>query len=288
MASSSTFSRAVWLAALAFVVPSLHAQVKIPDECKQAGFAIGCQAYTFNRFTVFEAIEKTAAAGGKLIEFFPGQKLSKEEPKVSWDHNSSEETMAKVKAKLAEHHIVAVNYGVVGIPKDEAGARKIFEFAKKMGLRAVTTESTDSIDTIEKMVKEYDVMVGFHDHPRQPNNPNYRMWDPYYILSVVKDRDARIGSCADTGHWQTSGLNPVYCLRVLKGRIISSHLKDKADFGQSHDVPYGQGVGDVKRVLEELKKQGFEGNISIEYEYHWENSLPEVKECIDFVRNYGK
>ena len=36
------------------------------------------------------------------------------------------------------------------------------------------------------------------------------------------------------------------------------------------------------------KRQGFAGNISIEYEYHWETSLPEVKECIDFVHSYGK
>ncbi len=289
MVPTLNFSRALGIAAIALATTlNLRSEVKIPDENKQSGFAIGCQAYTFNHFTVFEAIEKTAEAGGRVIEFYPGQKLSKEEPKISWDHNASEETMAKVKAKLAEHKIMAVNYGVVGIPKDEEGARKIFEFAKKMGLRAVTTESTDAIDTIEKMVKEYDIMVGFHDHPRQINNPNYRMWDPHYILSVVKDRDPRIGSCADTGHWQTSGLNPVYCLRVLKGRIISSHLKDKADFGNSHDVPYGQGVGEIKRCLDELKKQGFQGNISIEYEYHWDNSLPEVKECIDFVRGYGK
>src|SRR5947209_20468696 len=130
------------------------AENKIPEEYKSGGYFVGCQAWTWNHFTVFEAIEKTAEAGGKVIEFFPGQKLSKEEPKVPWDHNASEETIAKVKAKLAEHKIMAVNYGVVGIPKDEAGARKVFEFAKKMGLRAVTTESTDAIDTIEKMVKE--------------------------------------------------------------------------------------------------------------------------------------
>src|ERR1043166_6633306 len=222
-------SRAFGIATLALTTClNLRSEVKIADEYKQGGFAVGCQAYTFNHFTVFEAIEKTAEAGGKVIEFFPGQKLSSEDP-VKWDHNSSDETVAKVKAKLAQHKIMAVNYGVVGIPKDEEGARKVFEFAKKMGLRAVTTESTDAIDTIEKMVKEYDIMVGFHDHPRQPSNPGYRMWDPYYILSVVKDRDSRIGSCADTGHWQTSGLNPVYCLRVLKGRIISSHLKDRSE-----------------------------------------------------------
>ena len=282
--------RAIGIATVALSTTlNLHGEMKIPDEYKQGGFAIGCQAYTFNHFSVFEAIEKTAEAGGKVIEFFPGQKLSKEEPNVKWDHNASDETISKVKAKLAEHKILAVNYGVVGIPKDEAGARKVFEFAKKMGLRAVTTESTDAIDTIEKMVKEYDIMVGFHDHPRRAIDPKYRMWDPNYILSVVKDRDPRIGSCADTGHWVRSDLKPVECLRILKGRIISSHLKDLNKMGSgAHDVPFGTGVSDIKGVLDELKSQGFQGNISIEYEYNWDNSVPEVKQCIDFVRNYGK
>ncbi|HVV72938.1 MAG TPA: sugar phosphate isomerase/epimerase [Verrucomicrobiae bacterium] len=269
-------------------VSAARAENKIPDEYKTGGFFIGCQAYTFNHFTVFEAIEKTASAGGRVIEFYPGQKLSKEEPNVSWDHNASDETIQKVKDKLAEYHIKAVNYGVVGISKDEAEARKVFEFAKKVGLRAVTTESVDAIDTIEKLVKEYDIMVGFHDHPRQPDNPNYRMWDPNYILSIVKDRDPRIGSCADTGHWVRSNLKPVDCLRILKGRIISSHLKDLNEMGHNaHDVPYGEGVSDIPAILQELKDQGFTGNISIEYEYHWENSTPEVAQCIGFVRGLG-
>ncbi len=258
----------------------------IPDEYKTNGFAIGCQAYTFNRFTVFEAIEKTAASGAKVIEFYPGQKLSKEEPTVKWDHNASDEVVAQVKAKLAEHKIKAVNYGVVGIPTEEDGARKVFAFAKKMDIRAVTTESFEAIDTIEKMVKEYDIKVGFHDHPRIQSKPSYRMWDPYFILELTKGRDERIGACADTGHWQTSGISPVWAVRTLKGRIVSSHLKDKADYGQSHDVPYGQGVGEIGRVLEELKAQGFDGNISIEYEHNWDNSLPEVTKCVEFVRDW--
>jgi sugar phosphate isomerase/epimerase len=260
----------------------------IPDAFKQNGFAIGCQAYSFNQFTVFEAIEKTAQAGGKVIEFYPGQKLSKEEPKVHWDHNASEEVIAKVQAKLKQHDIKAVNYGVVP-GKDAAEWRKIFEFAKKLGLYGITTEDTGKLDTIEPLVKEFDIRVGIHDHPRRIDNPNYRVWDPWYIVEVTKNRDARIGACADTGHWQTSGLDPLYCIKVLKGRVISSHLKDKTEFGaDQHDVPYGTGVGRIGKVLEELKKQGFEGNISVEYEYNWNYSVPEIKQCIDYVRSYGK
>ena len=143
----------------------------IPDDCRTGGIAIGCQAWTFNQFSVMEAIDKTAAAGGKVIEFYPGQKFSPDQPDLKFDHNATDEMIAAVKAKLAERGIRAVNYGVVGIPKNEADARKIFEFAKKLGLYGITTESVDAIDTIEKLVKEYDICVGFHDHQRQPDNP---------------------------------------------------------------------------------------------------------------------
>ncbi len=267
------------------------AQPRIPDEYRINGFAMGCQAYTFNHFTAFEAIEKTAAAGGKVIEFFPGQRLSKEDGDLKVDHASPEvdTVIAKLQAKLKEAGLKAVNYGVVGIPADEAGARKVFDFAKKLGLYGITTESTDAINTIEKLVKEYDICVGYHDHPGSFSNPNYKVWNPYYIAGLVEGRDHRIGSCADVGHWVRSGINPIEALRVLKGRIISSHLKDLNEFGnrEAHDVPYGQGVSNIKGILDELKAQGFQGNISIEYEYHWDNSLPEVTQCIDFVKAYG-
>src|ERR1700749_2519841 len=110
---------------LALVVTSLvQAADKIPEDCKTGGFFMGCQAWTFNHFTVLEAIEKTAEAGGKVIEFYPGQKLSTNEPDVKWDHNASPEVIQKVKDQLAKFKMRAVNYGVVGLPKDEAGALK--------------------------------------------------------------------------------------------------------------------------------------------------------------------
>ena len=40
-------------------------------------------------------------------------------------------------------------------------------------------------------------------------------------------------------------------------------------------------------ILDELKAQGFKGNISVEYEYNWENSVPDVAQCIGFVRGYA-
>ncbi len=274
---------------LAALAASLAAATPIPDDLKTGGFAIGCQAWTFNKFSVFEAIEKTAQAGGKVIEFFPGQKLSAEEPTVKFDHNAAPEVLAKVQARCREFHVQPIAYGVVGIPKDEAGARKVFEFAKAMGIRVIVTESVDALDTAEKLVKEFDIKVGIHDHPKRPNDASYKVWDPNYVLEVTKDRDPRMGACADTGHWVRSGLKPVECLQILKGRIMSSHLKDlHAPLPSGHDVPYGQGVSDVKAILDEFKAQGFDGPISVEYEYNWDANVSDAKQCIDFVRGYGE
>ena len=260
----------------------------IPDSCRTGGIALGCQAWTFKEFTVMEAIQKTAAAGGKVIEFYPGQKFSPEKPDMKFDHNAPDEMIAAVKAQLEKSGIRAVNYGVVTIPKDEAAARKIFEFAKAFGLYGITTESVDALDTIEKLVKEYDIRVGFHNHPRRANDASYKMWDPNYVLSVLKGRDPRIGSASDVGHWVRSGLNPVDCLKILEGHVISVHLKDLNEKSpNAHDVPYGTGVCNVTGIIDELKRQNFAGNASIEYEYNWAGSLPEVAQCVGFVRGYG-
>src|ERR1700761_57860 len=190
------------MASMKFLLPAVLAAFltvttvqagSFPDDLKQGGFAIGCQAWSFNRYSVLEAIDKTAETGAKTIEFFPGQKLSQAEANVKFDHNASKEVWDKVKAKLAEKNITPVAFGGVGISKNADDARKVFEFAKYSGIRVLNTESVDAIDTFEPLVKEYDIKVGFHDHPKRPNDPNYKMWDPEYIPSVVKDRDPRIG-----------------------------------------------------------------------------------------------
>lgn len=275
--------------ALAFSLTAASALAgTYPDDLKTGGFVVGCQAYTFNRFTVFEAIEKTAHAGGKVIEFFSRQKLSPEEPDVIFNHDSPVAVLAKVKAKCKQHNILPVAYGVVPLSSDEAVSRKIFEFAKAMGIRVINTESVEALDTAEKLVKEFDIKVGIHDHPKRPDKPDYKVWDPNYVLEVTKNRDPRMGSCADIGHWVRSGLKPVECLRILKGRIMSSHMKDlHAPLPSGHDVIWGTGVSEVKACLDEFKAQGFEGPISVEYEYNWMNNVEDAKASIDFVRAYG-
>lgn len=279
-------SRLLGVVSLFALAGSLWAD-PIPSEYRIGGFAIGCQAYTFNRFTAFEAIEKTEAAGGKVIEFYPGQVLSPEDRGTKVGHEMPATALEKLKEKLRKHGLKAVNYGVVDVPKDSAAARKLFQFAKGLGLYAITTESTDSIDTFEPLVTEFDIRVAFHNHAQQPKNPAYKIWDPKWVAELVRNRDARIGACADIGHWQTSGIRAVDGLRALKGRVISMHAKEREKPGPGqHDLIFGTGSTDMAGVLAELRRQKFDGNISCEYEFNWDHSVPDVAQCIGFVRGW--
>jgi len=277
---------AISLALTALSLAPKFCLAQIEDSHRTGGFLLGVQAWTFNNYSVMEAVAKAAAAGSKNIECFPGQALGSEFPGVSVGPDMSPAATEAFRAQLKKYGVNVVAYGVTGIDKNEEGARKLFSWAKSLGIGILNTESVDALDTIEKMVKEFDIKVGFHDHPKT-SNPNYRMWDPHYIYDLVKNRDKRIGSCADTGHWVRSGIKPVDALKILHGRVVACHLKDLNEFAPGgHDVPFGTGVSDVKGILDELHREGYRGTLSIEYEYNWTTSLPEVAQCIGFVRGY--
>jgi len=278
----------------AFALQTQPARAQSASTEKVGGFVVGCAAYTFRQGTAFEAIDKTKACGGKVIEFFAWQKLSAETGDVELNENISDENIKRLKAKLAAAGVKAINCYVsnahfVAGSKDESGPRKVFEFARKLGLRGLTGEPPeDQLDIVEKLAKEYDIQFCIHNHRKDEKNPGYRNWEPAYVLSLVKNRDRRIGACVDTGHLVRSGIKPADAIKTLGNRVLSLHLKDPKDASpEAADQPYGTGVGDIKGVLAELKRVGFKGHIAVEYENTTDHLLDDVKQCIEFVRVEG-
>ncbi len=243
---------------------------------------LGTQAYTFNRFTFYEAVDKTKSLSLGYIEAYPGQVLSKEKTDIIFDHNMSSNEKQEVLQKLREAGVKLANYGVVNLPNDESQCRKVFNFAKEMGIETIVSEPPEeAFDLIDKLCEEYKINVAIHNHPK----PSH-YWNPDTVLKVYQGRSKRIGACADTGHWMRSGIKPIEALQKLKGRIISLHFKDLNEFDnhKAHDVIWGTGAGDVGEILAELSRQNFKGVFSIEYEHNWDNSMPEIKKCVEFFK----
>ena len=264
-----------------FLSPCTGSENHHPATDVYDGWRLGIQAWTFNRFTLYEAIDKTASLGLDWIEAYPhGQKLSKDKPDIIFGHEMSAKMKQEVKRKLADAGVKLINYGVVGLPNDEAKCRKVFEFAKEMGIETLVSEPpAEAFDMLDKLCQEYKIKVAIHNHPKPSG-----YWNPDTVLGVCEGRSKWIGACADTGHWVRSGLNPLEVLKKLEGRIISLHFKDISEFGkrEAHDVIWGTGVGDVKAMLAELDRQNFKGVFSIEYEHNWEKSLPEIRKSVAY------
>jgi sugar phosphate isomerase/epimerase len=241
---------------------------------EKLGMKLSLQCWTFNRLTFFETVDKAVGLGVKYLEIYPGQKL-KPGSKESVNRNMNEETIAEIKKKLADAGgLKLVAYGVDSIPTDELGARRTFEWAKKMGIEVLVTETTPNA-IHDKLCQEYHIKIALHNHPRT--------WPPDQVLKACKDRSPLIGSCSDTGHWMRARFVPVDTLKKLEGRVLHLHFKDLNTFGNGHDVPWGTGQGDPKAMMTELKRQGFKGYLSIEYEYgdlqHLAANLPK---CVEF------
>jgi sugar phosphate isomerase/epimerase len=271
-------------AASALLALRSHGKPINPDALTDAGFTISVQCWSLKSFTLWEAIEKAAAAGASAAELFPGQKIGGDLGDTKLGPEISDDQIAKLVDHAKKNGITPVNFGVTGISKDEAEARKTFEFAKKLGLYGVTTESLDALDTLEKLAKEYDIKVCFHNHPKPT-----AMWNPDKTWEAIKDRHENIGFCADVGHWATSGLEPLEVIKKVAPRVRSFHMKDREAVGKwTHDRPFGTGVIDNAAILDEVRKHGFAGNVTIEYEHNWETNVPEIAQCVGYLRAYSK
>lgn len=105
---------------------------------------------------------------------------------------------------------------------------------------------------------------------------------------MVDGRDPRVGVCADIGHYIRSNIDPVETLQLLEGRIISMHFTDVDQWGaDGEDTVAGTGVADLTAVLDELKRQNFGGNISIEFEANWYENVTDVAQFVGFIRGWA-
>lgn len=256
------------------LTPAVLAQEKL-------GWKLGIEAYTFHKFTLFETIDKTRELG---LPYVGGLSFQKAGGGINgnFEPGLSDADLTKVRLKMEEAGVRMLTYYIHDIPNDEGAARRIFEFGRKMGIETFMSEpKPEALDLVEKLADEYGINVALHNHD-QKASPQY--WNPEGILKACKGRSQRLGACADVGYWMRAGIDPVRAVRQLKGRLITLQLHDlNAVNADGHDVPWGAGAGKTAKILEELKRQNIRPTmIGLEFSYDWMDSMPEVRECIEF------
>ena len=272
-------TKTVLIALSCLFLSTACAQDNTRTKAEKQGWHLSMQSYTFHLFTVMESLDKTKELGLHYIEIYPGQKMGEGFGDAVFGYNLTNEQQNRLKGLAKEKGVKIISSGVWTPARDEWD--KVFAFAKSMGMEFISAEpAREDWDVVEGLAKKYNIKVAVHNHP---NEASY--WKPEILLKYIGQRSKLLGSSADVGHFKRMGIEPVPALQELRGRLIALHFKDIAPQGEEgslEDVVWGQGVLNVKGMLEELKRQNFKGYFTIEYEANWENNLPQIKQSIDY------
>ena len=245
----------------------------IAQEAKAAGLKLGLQIYSLRGFPVDVALDHTKNLGFDQVEFFSGM----------FPLDASDDDIKKMVAKVKGLGLTISAHGVNGFTKDAAANRRVFEFAKKAGIKNISAAPTpDSMDSLEELVKEYDIRIAIHNH-----GPSDRFNKVVDLLRAVEGRDVRIGACADLGHYIRSGEKPVDVIRSLAGRLYGIHLKDFAEMKENtRGVLLGQGHLNCEAVFDAMIQAKFpaDGALSLEYEENPQDPTEDIRKCVATAR----
>ncbi len=248
------------------VAPAWAADEKDP----YAGFKMGIQSYSLRGFKVDKALEHSKTLGLKYWESFPGHIPLSNVPKH----------VAEQKKLLADAGVTLLSYGVVPFDANETKARELFEFAKSMGMKALSADPAKdkaTFDLLDKLVAEYDVAIAIHNH-----GPGHRYDKIDDVWEVVKDRHPKIGACVDSGHYLRSKESPVAAIEKFGKRVFSVHLKDVKDATKFTII--GEGDLDILGCLKALKANKYDYILAFEYEENPDNPLSDLEVGLKNVR----
>lgn len=192
------------------------------------------------------------------------------------------------KAILDQNGLVFYTFGVAGTSMNKEDNRKLFEFAKFMGIKLIVVEPKEMVqwDNLEELVKEYDIKLAIHNHGLTSTYGN-----PETVKKVLNARDQRIGVCLDAGHATGAGFDIAKVFREYNGRVFDIHLKDKRTEkvdGKEviQDVEIGTGQANFKGLFQELKRANWKGVLAIETDNDSFAKNPEhyVDDAIRYVK----
>ena len=196
------------------------------------------------------------------------------------DPKGTPEESLRKKAILDKAGITAYTFGVNGTSMNKEENRKLFEFAKLMGMKVIIVEpkNMDEWDNLEQLVKEYDIKLAIHNH-----GTGSVYGDPATVKKVLAARDPRIGVCLDIGWVTAAGFDAAKIFREYNGRVFDMHLKDKRiepaapgamvddkKGGKKPagptvlDVEIGTGQANYQGLFAEMKKAKWSGVMAIE------------------------
>jgi sugar phosphate isomerase/epimerase len=160
-----------------------------------------------------------------------------------------------------------------------------FTLAKTLGARYLSCEIPVSrTRRLGEFAEKHKMMVGYHGHGNVTDPEAFGRPESWEIaMSYSKYNGANV----DIGHFIAgNGFSPAEWIRKNHNRITHLHLKDRKK-NQGPNVAWGQGDTPVKDILQMLKKEKYDFQATIEFEYpvpEGSDVLTEIGKCVQFCK----
>jgi sugar phosphate isomerase/epimerase len=238
---------------------------------RETRLKLGLASYTLRKFSLDETLAMTRRVGLDYICL----------KSFHLPLDASPEEIAQATAKVKQAGITLYGGGVIGM-KDEAAAKRAFEYAKAAGMTTIVgVPAPDVLPLTNELVQQYDIEVAIHNHG--PGDKVYPT--PESAYERVKDLDPRIGLCIDIGHTLRIGADPIADARRYADRLLDVHIKDIHEASpKGRAVEVGRGVIDIPRFLRTLIDVDYQAIVSFEYEKDAGDPLAGLAESVGYVK----
>lgn len=269
---------------LLLLLVSMSQVGKSNSKSTDSDWNIGVALYSFNRFPFVSTLKKAGTTGVNYVEGFHFHKMGKEFGDKTMAELTPEE-IQRVKIHLDKKGLTMKSM-YVGGATDREGWKDFFDMAQSLNVQYLVCEpERKDWDMVDELAGSYGIKIALHQHSRDAGSI---YWHPDSVLSAQKGHP-NFKACGDLGHWTRSGLDAVACLKKLEGQLLSIHLKDlDGNHQKAKDVMVGTGIIEFDKVIKELKRQNFNGEVYVECEHKMEDNLADVQEAVKYFEKLSK
>ena len=240
--------------------------------CGKVKFKFGMAGFSCHRLSLDETL--------KLM-----QKLDLHYLCIKDFHLPIKSTQAEIdafKQKCADFGVTGYGVGPIYM-KTEAEADRAFAYARRVGVKVlVGVPDYEILPYVDKKLKEYpEILYAIHLH-----GPDIEIFQNATVIwNKVKDLDPRLGMCLDIGHDLRDGCDPVADMKKYHSRIFDMHIKDVTDSTKAgHAIELGRGKIDFVALFNAMRKVGYSGMCSLEYEKDMDNPFMGIAESFGYLK----
>jgi sugar phosphate isomerase/epimerase len=252
---------------------------------QRKGVTLGVQSYSFRDRSLDAAIEAMSRVGLTLCELWQGHIEPRDVPRAEmrrWRETVSLDEFRRIGNDFQRAGIGLSAYNISF--KDDFSDAEIergFDMAEALGTKVITASAqVSAVPRVARVAARRKVPVGMHNH----SNPDPNEFaSPESLTRAAQAPGGFIRINLDIGHFTAANHDAVAVLRAHHARIVSLHLKDRKR-NEGENVPFGEGDTPIGPVLRLLRDERWDIPAHIEYEYKGQDTIDEVKRCLEYCR----